>query len=344
MDELTAPVNTDVDDSLLEDAKINSVASSPDIVIATDVKEPASTEKKVDTKDTLSTDQMLSAKLVLLKDNNSKVVKLQDIHDAIVAKESINRLDAENVSLSCEDFLGPRVHLNEFSISNSKINYGYSKQFLENKIAAEKAAIKALKSSIATEGVMEYASSIMNANISKNEVVPVHDNIDKTSKGIYVAVDSNMVNISKMNIPDIKEVINNCSEDLKNSICELINDPSHDRVLAYMCKRVGGMDMRSSIGTAASSSDTESSLDVYFTYLKNYYAEDIEDIESEYEYYKERTTKDIEELESKDVSEFVDKAKSVMHTFKLTEMLEELAVKLPIIVKVVNKVIESVKY
>lgn len=344
MDDLLTPVTSEVDADLLKDAKINEVAPSSDVVIATDVKNEPKEQEKVSVKDTLTPEGMLASKLVLMQDGAAKVTKLKDIHDAIVAKESINRLEAQSVSLSCEDFLSSRMNLNEFSITDSKINYGYTSNFLKSKIAAEEAAIKALKHEVATESVMEYATAIIKASENKVTAAPLHEKLNKTDKGIYLSVDSSMVNIAKLDLNAIKDVISNASEELKSAVAELVTDPSHNRVLSYMDKRVGGMNMRDSLGIAASASEVTCSLDTCFTYLKAHYVEDIKSISSEYEYYKEKTEANLKELEGKEVLEFVTSVKGIMHDFKITEMLEELTIKLPLLVKVINKVIDATKY
>lgn len=325
----------------------NTKQSDSDVTLVTKTATPV---KKEPVNEVPKMDEMLAAKLVFVEDNHSKVAQLQDIHDSIVAAESISRQTAEIISLSCEDFLGPRLRLNEFTGIPSKINYAYSKNFLVNKIAAEQSKlgdnIKA-----ALEDVMQYVSYTLDRSQSVANSIPakLDPSISKIDKGLFIQVGKEMKSVMNVSTAELAEAIEKAevSAELRAAVTDFIAEVYKSRVCKFIFSRVGDSDIRTAVSVMCHGQDVPTlSLGDILGYLRENYESDLEYIRSEVQF-MDGVDKEVQDQLADKLStaeEFVNEARAVLAKFRTLEAYEELTVVLPMIVAVSNKLLAEIKY
>ena len=339
----------DLDPNFTPDPNIlNGAGSSAPVQLVTKVD----AQKEPEVKPGPSIEQLINTKLVEVKDNATKVTNLQDVHDAIVAAEAICLNDAESIHLATESFFNQRMPANSFTDVRSSINYVKSKTYLENKISEIKSINKTLMSSIATESVNEYVTSITNKVAPGILTVKPHEKAVKSQKGIFIAKNNSMVNINKETLSNLFEFIqgSTISIDLKNALIELgaVSDKSKV-VTQFISYRVSGLSTNDSVNsikvnnTECPEIDVETLIKYYSTYL----VEDMQEIDRLYANYKECLTTEVNniiESPNTDPVEFVQYISGIMNDSGKTEILEQLLFKIPLLVAVINKVVEAAKF
>lgn len=303
---------------------------------------------------TPSVEQLISAKLVEVKNNNSKITNLRDVHDAIVSAESVCRSDAESIQLATESFLSPRLSLNGFTDIRSSINFKESDLFLKNKISELDTANRALVASIATESVIEYASSILAKNTATLNKVDVHADAEKSQKGIFIAKDGAMVNLSKEKLSKLQEFLtgSEVSDEIKLAIGNLLTAENSETVATFIELRISGSTVDTAVNSirlkrlSSERGDINVSISDITTYLTTMLAEDHEAIFSMYTGYRYHLESDIASIKAsiETPEVFVDKVTDAMANFSNTELLEELLFKIPLFVAVINKLIDTAKF
>ncbi len=303
---------------------------------------------------TPSVEQLISAKLVEVKNNNSKITNLRDVHDAIVSAESVCRSDAESIQLATESFLSPRLSLNGFTDIRSSINFKESNLFLKNKISELDTANRALVASIATESVIEYASSILAKNTATLNKVDVHADAEKSQKGIFIAKDGAMVNLSKEKLSKLQEFLtgSEVSDEIKLAIGNLLTAENSETVATFIELRISGSTVDTAVNSirlkrlSSERGDINVSISDITTYLTTMLAEDHEAIFSMYTGYRYHLEADIASIKAsvEKPEVFVDKVTDAMANFSNTELLEELLFKIPLFVAVINKLIDTAKF
>lgn len=336
------------EDVALSDTDNNKTQPDGDVVMLTHTDPPIEKDKAEENMPSLK--DLLSTKLVLASDKQAKVVNVQDIHDAIVATEGISRSTAELISLSCEDFLGPRLRLNEFTGVNSKINFNYSKAYLVKKIATEKAELKVMLNA-ATEDVMQYAASMLERSVTAagKPVVEVDTTISSINKGLYVRTEDGMVNVFNMDTVKLLETLNSAEVDngVSASIKDFFNYFGVSRTNKYIFSRAGGTSVETAVAYMVQSQDVHQlSLAEVFTYFKDSYADDIEFICHQYEYLHDHNNNLIEAVKGADgdAEATIAEAKKALSGFLTMEAYEELKVVLPFLVGLANKILQNIKY
>ena len=303
---------------------------------------------------TPSVEHLISAKLVEVKNNNSKITNLRDVHDAIVSAESVCRSDAESIQLATESFLSPRLSLNGFTDIRSSINFKESNLFLKNKISELDTANRALVASIATESVIEYASSILAKNTATLNIVDVHTDAEKSQKGIFIAKDGAMVNLSKEKLSKLQEFLtgSEVSDEIKLAIGNLLTAENSETVATFIELRISGSTVDTAVNSirlkrlSSERGDINVSISDITTYLTTMLAEDHEAIFSMYTGYRYHLEADIASIKAsiETPEVFVDKVTDAMVNFANTELLEELLFKIPLFVAVINKLIDTAKF
>ena len=303
---------------------------------------------------TPSVEQLISAKLVEVKNNNSKITNLRDVHDAIVSAESVCRSDAESIQLATESFLSPRLSLNGFTDIRSSINFKESNLFLKNKISELDTANRALVASTATESVIEYASSILAKNTDTLNKVDVHADAEKSQKGIFIAKDGAMVNLSKEKLSKLQEFLtgSEVSDEIKLAIGNLLTAENSETVATFIELRISGSTVDTAVNSirlkrlSSERGDINVSISDITTYLTTMLAEDHEAIFSMYTGYRYHLEADIASIKAsiETPEVFVDKVTDAMVNFANTELLEELLFKIPLFVAVINKLIDTAKF
>lgn len=316
-------------------------------VIATPVVSPEPSKKKDEVKDKVSFNELISSEVLLLENSQAKVVQLKDIHNTITGKDSVNRLDAESISIATEDFLSSRLSINEFTTTNSKVHLNTAKSFLANKISTEEANIKDLKTKIATESVMQYAASI--GLLKGAEQVEVNKNTPKALKGAFVLTKDSLSDILSM---DEEQFFTAIGEDDSSKIKDILESIYEDHykgiTLNYIFARVT---MASEVGDSITYAISEKAkfvhLQVVIDYLVNSYQSDMKTLSDVYDSNKKVTDNMVtllNEIATKETYEYVSGIKDILYTFKRTEVVEELLMKLPAMAGIVNKFVEAMKY
>lgn len=333
------------DPEVLKTTDGNKGQADSDTVLVTKVEKPI---KPVEVDKSMRMDQMLASKLVMVQDGKSKVLHMQDLHDSLVAQESISRTDAENISVVCESFLGPRLKINEFTTVPSKVNYQYSKTFLEKAIAAEQAILTEMVNYIATEDVMQYASfisdkaqSIGGLDIGREPVT-----FDKDIKVLSLYDGSELHRISNITSEEVAALVAKCQVDqeLKEALNCYSIQLAKTKLSSFVTMRISGASVDTAVSnTAICTEYPDFTIDQLLTYAKQYYDKDINYLKSAgYNFLDgEETVAAVVANASSDTDTFIKEAANALVQFRRIETIEELSVSLILSVKVALKLFDS---
>lgn len=319
-----------------------------DTVVVTRVEKPVA--KPVEKEVTPSMNELLSSKLVLIENQDTKVADLKDMHEVIAAQESVSRSNAEDIALACEDFFTPRMSLMSFTSIPSKMNYLPTDKFLKAKIAKEEAILSEAKK-IATEDVMQYASSIIEKSKGVMEIREnPHEKIEATHKGIYTQVEGKMKRVSSLTGEEFAEAVRASltNDDVRNSLEQFSIVAGQANAARFILSRLAGLDFHDSVGTMLVHTDNcpEISLDHLFNYAKQFYETDMEDIKSSRYNFGDEGEQILARINNTDgtTQEYISRMADELSYFRRMEAVEELMILLPMCMGVANKIIEACKF